>query len=177
MTRSNQRAWAILSAMGLAGLIYLVMHPQSETPSQGEIAAPKSEKLISAKQLKQLSFENPKDIIFVNLWATWCAPCQEEIPDLVKLHKKYMDKGFRLYLIQMEDEKAWSSGDEMLAKLGASDYGHQRDPQEDFFDKLGEAPPNALPYSFLLKAGEMSADWTGSRSFSEMELELAPHFE
>ena len=29
----------------------------------------------------------------VNFWATWCHPCQKEIPDLSKLYEKYKDKG------------------------------------------------------------------------------------
>jgi thiol-disulfide isomerase/thioredoxin len=30
-------------------------------------------------------------VVFVNFWATWCGPCQEEIPDLIRLQQKYAD--------------------------------------------------------------------------------------
>lgn len=30
-------------------------------------------------------------ILVVNFWATWCAPCREEMPELSALHKKYRD--------------------------------------------------------------------------------------
>ena len=32
-------------------------------------------------------------VILVDFWATWCPPCQEMIPILSKLHKKYSEKG------------------------------------------------------------------------------------
>jgi thiol-disulfide isomerase/thioredoxin len=32
-------------------------------------------------------------IVLVNFWATWCHPCQKEIPDLSKIYDKYKDKG------------------------------------------------------------------------------------
>jgi thiol-disulfide isomerase/thioredoxin len=41
-------------------------------------------------------------VVVVNFWATWCAPCREEIPILVKLQAKYRDRGLQLVGIAID---------------------------------------------------------------------------
>ena len=41
--------------------------------------------------------------VIVNYWATWCPPCQEEIPDLVDFHERRKDKDAVVLGINYED--------------------------------------------------------------------------
>lgn len=41
-------------------------------------------------------------VLLVNFWATWCAPCREEIPDLNDLHAELEDDGLRIIGIALD---------------------------------------------------------------------------
>jgi len=43
--------------------------------------------------------------IYINFWATWCSPCKKEIPELIKLHKKYADRGLKILGISVDDSR------------------------------------------------------------------------
>ena len=43
-------------------------------------------------------------VVFVNFWATWCGPCQDEIPSLIEMQNQYASKGFTVVGIAMDEE-------------------------------------------------------------------------
>jgi glutathione peroxidase-family protein len=53
----------------------------------------------------KLSEYNGK-VLLVNLWATWCGPCRNEIPELVKFYDEYKDKGFEVVGLSTEEPEA-----------------------------------------------------------------------
>lgn len=42
-------------------------------------------------------------VVLLNLWATWCAPCRFEIPELDKLHAKYASRGFKVIGVSVDE--------------------------------------------------------------------------
>ncbi len=44
-------------------------------------------------------------VVLVDIWGTWCPPCREEIPELVKMYKKYKEKGLEVVGIAFESPK------------------------------------------------------------------------
>ncbi len=43
-------------------------------------------------------------VVLVNFWATWCEPCQVEIPWLIEMQQKYESKGFVILGVDVDDE-------------------------------------------------------------------------
>lgn len=42
-------------------------------------------------------------VIMLNFWATWCGPCQLEIPDFISYQNQYADKGLQIIGIGLDD--------------------------------------------------------------------------
>jgi thiol-disulfide isomerase/thioredoxin len=42
-------------------------------------------------------------VLVVNLWATWCGPCRNETPELVRLYKEYQSQGVEVVALSTED--------------------------------------------------------------------------
>jgi peroxiredoxin len=42
-------------------------------------------------------------VILLNVWATWCGPCELEIPELVEAYSKYKDKGVVVLGVSLDD--------------------------------------------------------------------------
>ncbi len=48
--------------------------------------------------------EQRGQVVMVNFWATWCAPCREEMPHLERLYQKYRASGFVLLGVNVDDD-------------------------------------------------------------------------
>lgn len=62
--------------------------------------------------LKSRSGENVKlselrgEVVMINFWASWCAPCRQEMPLLEEMYKKYNDLGFVLLGVNVEEDSS-----------------------------------------------------------------------
>ena len=49
-------------------------------------------------------------VVLVDFWASWCGTCRQENPNVVRLYKKYQNKGFTVFSVSLdEDIDAWKS--------------------------------------------------------------------
>lgn len=43
-------------------------------------------------------------LVLIDFWASWCGPCRQESPNMVKLYKKYRSKDFTILSVSMDDD-------------------------------------------------------------------------
>jgi len=49
-------------------------------------------------------------VVFVNVWATWCPPCREEMPSMQKLYERFKNEEFKILAVSID-----SNGREAVA--------------------------------------------------------------
>jgi cytochrome c biogenesis protein CcmG, thiol:disulfide interchange protein DsbE len=67
-----------------------------------DVAAPAFDTLDIAGRSRRLA-DYYGDVVIVNVWATWCEPCRDEMPKLDQLYRDRKDKGLMVFGISDED--------------------------------------------------------------------------
>lgn len=88
-------------------------------------------------------------VLLINLWATWCAPCREEMPALDALQEKRGGEDFEVIAINIDrgsDDKPKA----FLAETGIKHMAYYRDKTMGVFDSLkSEGLAFGLPVTLL----------------------------
>src|SRR5260370_2642019 len=69
---------------------------------------------------------NAGNVVLVDFWATWCAPCRKEMPQVAKLDSRLRAKRFRLVTISADEPEQEQAAAQFLATGGASPPPHLR---------------------------------------------------
>jgi thiol-disulfide isomerase/thioredoxin len=106
-------------------------------------------------------------VVILNFWATWCPPCREEIPELIRLQEKYKDK--LLIVGASEDEDGPQKVLQFVQQHGMN-YPVVMATKE-LIDNYGGVP--ALPTSFIIDSqGRVVMKHTGLYEYDVYEREI-----
>lgn len=73
--------------------------------------------LSGAKREKTLADYDGK-VVLLNVWATWCGPCREEMPSIEKLHREFGPQGLAVVAVSVDDPGAEERVRNFVAELG-----------------------------------------------------------
>ncbi|WP_152341833.1 thiol:disulfide interchange protein TlpA [Pseudorhizobium flavum] len=126
--------------------------------ARGEVAAMAA---ATSPRLIDLSFKGPEGqdlkttdfagkTVLLNLWATWCGPCREEMPALNNLQKEMGGEDFEVVAVNIDtgsDEKPKA----FLAETGVDALGYYRDSTMGVFNTMKkEGLAFGLPVTLIL---------------------------
>jgi DsbE subfamily thiol:disulfide oxidoreductase len=106
-------------------------------------------------------------IALLNFWATWCAPCEDELPDLQAIWDEYQNQGVTLVGVAVQEEKVEIQ--EMLSRLGVT-YPQGIDPEERIAAAYGIT---GVPETFIIDSqGKLAYVHIGPVNAEELREEL-----
>src|SRR5216683_2132867 len=74
-------------------------------------------------------------VVLLNIWATWCVPCRDEMPALDKLETKLGGKDFEVVAVNI-DKGAPEKPASFLKEVGATHLGLYTDPTGKLFSTV-----------------------------------------
>jgi thiol-disulfide isomerase/thioredoxin len=106
--------------------------------------------VVNGEELKNLLKPNGKPLL-VNFWATWCDPCRDEFPDLIKISNDYNGKidVITVSLDDLDDLKV--AVPKFLAKMNAKmpAYLLKTNDEESLIGEISEDWQGGLPFTLL----------------------------
>ena len=104
-------------------------------------------------------------LTLVHVWATWCDPCREEFPELLKACRLARERGLTLQLVSADDPQDLEAVTIFLQKHQSPvDSLVSTELSKEFIELFSSNWSGALPASFFFDAnGNLVAEWAGKR--------------
>lgn len=166
------RIAALLAAVAFAIAAASALYYASSSPTNGGSAkdVPAFEFQDDAGRTRSLA-EFRGRVVLLNIWATWCAPCREEMPSLDRLQAKLGGPEFEVVALSI-DREGPDVVRKFFADVGVKSLRIYVDPSAQSMSKLGAV---GVPMTLLIdhngreigrKAGP--AKWDAAQSVDEL---------
>lgn len=105
-------------------------------------------------------------VAVLNFWASWCAPCRIEAPQLDLLYRQMKPEGVQFLGIDTKDAK---SGAQSFVRAFDISYPIVYDEEGEIAVRLGDLPTRGLPFTVLIdKTGRVAAVYVGVLTASDL---------
>jgi thiol-disulfide isomerase/thioredoxin len=111
-------------------------------------------------------------VVLYDFWATWCAPCRAEFPQLVLLEDKLRSQGLEVITISADDQEHKTAADKFIQmfRVEGPAYRKQADDDDHFINAIDPKWSGALPALFLYdKAGHKVRSFVGETNMAALQ--------
>jgi thiol-disulfide isomerase/thioredoxin len=126
---------------------------QAEKVPPAEVEAPRGAPppvACTAEDLLEIAGDGQAAVTVLNVWATWCVPCRQEMPDLVRLRRDLGEEGLRLLLVSSDFEETPETIAGVLTGYGVDFPTYLKEQKDvDFIDALNPDWQGAIPATFV----------------------------
>src|SRR5690554_4912180 len=99
----NQQRWLVYGVLGvlvlLVGVGWLV-RDQFAPVEVGSVAPDYAAVDLEGNAVRLSDFDG--EVVLLNIWATWCPPCREEMPSMQRLYEAAGPKGLRMVAVSID---------------------------------------------------------------------------
>lgn len=130
---------------------------------------------LDERSYRQMVAAHHGQVLLVDFWATWCAPCREELPKLVSMSDGYRSKGVALVTVSCNDPEQKPQALSYIRQKGAPGpyYIRQVDDDDAFaaaIDPRWGKASGALPALFLYsRNGRQAQSFVGDTSMKVIQ--------
>ena len=174
-----RRAFACCLSIGFlfwgacgTSLAQVPVKKSSARPGSGLSTLPVVEK-VGLATLKRILAADSGNVVLLNAWASWCKPCAEEMPGLLKIHRSARGKPLRLILLSTDDSDDLETKVRPALKKFGVDFTTyiMSDSSEDaFISGLSDEWSGALPATFFYdRQGNLAEMKVGERTYSQFK--------
>ena len=159
-----------LKVVSLILFISIINYGQTNQQIRGNVEVYE----ITIDELNDIIKSREGKVLLINIWATWCVPCKEEFPDLIKFSEKY---GEQIELIGISidyPDEVESKIIPFLNKLKPNfiNYVNVENDTEKFINNLNPDWSGAIPATFFYDSeGKQFSFYEGKMSFEEIKNE------
>ncbi|MPR32918.1 TlpA family protein disulfide reductase [Salmonirosea aquatica] len=102
-------------------------------------------------------------LVFVNVWATWCGPCNAEMPSIQALYRRYKDHPKMAFYVVSDENPST-----------VHNFLQKKDYELPFYLFNGAYPPvldgSAIPRTYMLRHGQVLAEQVGAINWNDPQV-------
>jgi thiol-disulfide isomerase/thioredoxin len=135
---------------------------------------------VDDKAVRSMVDHDKGKVVLLNFFASWCAPCHKEFPDIVKLYGKYKDQGLDVIAVSMNDATEKPDMEAFLKEMKPPFTVYLTSSTDDsaykaFYDVWNTQDGDTLPMSIIYdRSGKLEHYYPKERNYAEMEQDIAP---